>query len=181
LSSKVNNRATIKNQLAEEYIMKRIWAPWRMQYILQSNKGKGCILCDKPAQTEDEANYILYRGTANFIMLNAYPYAPGHLMVAPYRHIGNVTDANRKEGKEHFELIQLCIRLLTRQINAASFNVGMNIGRVAGAGVEGHIHTHVVPRWDGDNNFMAVIADSRVLSDGLKTTYSKLKEGLFHV
>ena len=158
--------------------MKRIWAPWRMQYILQSDKGKGCILCDKPAETDDKANYILYRGKLNFIMLNAYPYAPGHLMIAPYRHLANVTDANSYELKEHAELIQLCIRLLTTGINAASFNIGMNVGRVAGAGVEGHIHTHVVPRWNGDNNFMAVVADTRVLSEGLDATYHKLKEGL---
>jgi ATP adenylyltransferase len=158
--------------------MKRIWAPWRMQYILQSDKGDGCILCDKPGEHKDRANYILYRGKANFIMLNAYPYVPGHLMVAPYRHIANVTDANAREAKEHVELIQLCVKLLTRQVNSASFNIGMNIGRVAGAGVEGHIHTHVVPRWNGDNNFMAVVADTRVLSDGLDATYKKLKDGL---
>jgi ATP adenylyltransferase len=161
--------------------MKRIWAPWRMQYILQSDKGKGCLLCDKPAGKDDEANYILYRGKANFIMLNAYPYAPGHLMIAPYRHIANVIDANVKESKEHTELIQMCVRLLMRQVNAVSFNIGMNIGRVAGAGVEGHIHTHVVPRWNGDNNFMAVVADTRVLSEGLDATYRKLKDGLSHV
>jgi ATP adenylyltransferase len=121
------------------------------------------------------------RGKSNFIILNAYPYAPGHLMIAPYRHIGNVIDVNGKEAQEHFEFIQLCVKLLTKQINAASFNIGMNIGRVAGAGVEGHIHTHVVPRWNGDSNFMAVIADTRVLSDGLDATYRKLKEGLDEV
>ncbi len=158
--------------------MKRIWAPWRMQYILQSDKGKGCILCDKPAEKRDRDNYILFRGKSNFIMLNAYPYAPGHLMIAPYRHIANVTDADSKEAREHIELIQLCIKLLSKEVNAANFNIGMNIGRVAGAGIEGHIHTHIVPRWNGDNNFMAVVADTRVLSEGLDATYKKLKAGL---
>jgi ATP adenylyltransferase len=158
--------------------MKRIWAPWRMQYILHTDKGKGCILCDLPDQGRDEANYILHRGKYNFIILNAFPYTPGHLMIAPYRHIANVTEASIKESKEHIELIQVCVKLLSSEINAASFNIGMNIGRVAGAGVEGHIHTHVVPRWGGDNNFMAVVADTRVLSEGLKETYSKLKKGL---
>lgn len=158
--------------------MKRMWAPWRMQYILQPNKGNGCILCDKPDEQKDEVNYILCRGKFNFVMLNAYPYAPGHLMVAPYRHIANVIDANAKEAKEHVELIQLCVKLLMEQVNAVSFNIGMNVGRVAGAGVDGHVHTHVVPRWNGDNNFMAVVADTRVLSEGLRTTYKKLKEGL---
>jgi ATP adenylyltransferase len=149
-----------------------------MQYILQADKGKGCILCDKPKEKRDKENYILYRGKSNFIMLNAYPYAPGHLMIAPYRHIGNVTDAHGKEAREHVELIQLCIKLLSKEVNAASFNIGMNIGRVAGAGVEGHIHTHIVPRWSGDNNFMAVVAGVRVLSEGLEATYTKLKAGL---
>jgi ATP adenylyltransferase len=158
--------------------MKRLWSPWRMQYILQADKGKGCILCDKPAEKRDKENYILFRGKSNFIILNAYPYAPGHLMIAPYRHIGNVTDANAKEAKEHVELIQLCIAALTKAVNAESFNIGMNIGRVAGAGVVGHIHTHIVPRWNGDNNFMAVIGNARVLSDGLDETYKKLKAAL---
>lgn len=158
--------------------MKRIWSPWRMQYILQADKGKGCILCDKAAEKKDKENYILFRGKSNFIILNAYPYAPGHLMIAPYRHIGNVTDANAKEAKEHVELVQLCIAALSKEVNAESFNIGMNIGRVAGAGVVGHIHTHIVPRWNGDNNFMAVIGNARVLSDGLDATYKKLKAGL---
>jgi ATP adenylyltransferase len=158
--------------------MKRIWAPWRMQYILHAEKSKGCILCDLPDQRKDGANFILHRGKYNFIILNAFPYTPGHLMIAPYRHIANVTDATGREAKEHIEFIQLCVSLLTTEINAASFNIGMNIGRVAGAGVEGHIHTHVVPRWGGDNNFMAVVADTRILSEGLKETYSKLREGL---
>jgi ATP adenylyltransferase len=149
-----------------------------MQYILHANTGKGCILCDKPDEAKDEANYILYRGKYNFIILNAFPYTPGHLMIAPYRHIANVTEASGREAKEHTEFIQLCVRLLSSETNAASFNIGMNIGRVAGAGVEGHIHTHVVPRWSGDNNFMAVIADTKVLSEGLKETFSKLKTGL---
>ena len=158
--------------------MKRIWAPWRMQYILQADKNRGCILCDKPQEDKDQSNYILHRGRSNFVILNAYPYAPGHLMIAPYRHIGNITDASARECKEHMELIQLCIRLLSVEVNANSFNTGMNIGRTAGAGIDGHIHSHIVPRWNGDNNFMAVIADTRVLSDGLDATYDKLKKGL---
>jgi len=158
--------------------MRKIWAPWRMQYILKSGKGKGCILCDKPVERTDKANYILYRGKYNFIILNAYPYTPGHLMVAPYRHIGNVTDANAKEAAEHISFMQLCVRLLTAEIKPNGFNLGMNLGKVAGAGLEGHIHTHVVPRWDGDHNFMTVVADTRVIAEGLETTYKKLKAGL---
>jgi ATP adenylyltransferase len=158
--------------------MKRIWAPWRMQYILQSHKKGDCILCDKPAEKNDRDNYILFRGRHNFIILNAYPYTPGHLMVAPYRHVGNITEVDAKESKELFGLIQLCVKLLTQTMKPDGFNIGMNLGKVAGAGLEGHIHMHIVPRWNGDNNFMSVVADTRVLSEGLATTYDKLIEGL---
>jgi len=158
--------------------MKRIWAPWRMQYILMEHKSGECILCDKPAEKNDRENYILYRGSHNFIILNAYPYTSGHLMVAPYRHIGNITEADAKESKELFELIQLCVKLLTQTMKPDGFNIGMNIGKVAGAGLEGHIHMHIVPRWNGDNNYMSVVADTRVLSEGLVATYKKLMEGL---
>ena len=158
--------------------MKRIWAPWRMQYILSNNKSGGCILCDKPSEKNDEKNYVLYRGRHNFIILNAYPYTPGHLMAAPYRHIANITEADTKETKELFELIQLCVKLLTQTVRPDGFNIGMNLGKVAGAGLEGHIHMHIVPRWNGDHNYMSVVADTRVLSEGLATTYSKLSKGL---
>ncbi len=158
--------------------MKRLWAPWRVEYILNADKAKGCILCDKPREKHDAANYILFRGKLNFIILNAYPYSPGHLMIAPYRHIGNLIDLKSSEAREHVELVQLGIKLLSAVIKPAGFNIGMNIGRVAGAGIESHIHTHVVPRWSGDNNFMSVIADTRVLSEGLSAMYAKLKRGL---
>ncbi len=161
--------------------MQRIWAPWRMQYILQDHKNEGCILCDKPAGKDDTKNYILHRGKHNFVILNAYPYTPGHLMIAPYRHVGNVTEADAKELKELFELIQLCVKLLTQTIKPDGFNIGMNLGKVAGAGLEGHIHMHIVPRWNGDHNYMSVVADTRVLSEGLAETYRKLKEGLSRI
>jgi ATP adenylyltransferase len=149
-----------------------------MQYILGDHKAEGCILCDKPAEKKDRKNYILHRGKYSFIMLNAYPYISGHLMVAPYRHIANITDANSREAKELFELIQLCVKLLTQTMRPDGFNIGMNIGKVAGAGLDRHIHVHVVPRWNGDHNYMSVVADTRVLSEGLEATYMKLKEGL---
>ena len=158
--------------------MKKIWAPWRIQYILQADKEKGCILCDKPNEKDDRLNYILRRGNYNFIILNAYPYTPGHLMVAPYRHINNLTDINDEESKEHTNLIKLCIRLLKAEMRPDGFNIGMNLGKVAGAGIEGHIHTHIVPRWNGDHNFMSVIADTRVLSQALIETYDKLEARL---
>jgi ATP adenylyltransferase len=158
--------------------MRRIWAPWRMQYILNATKAEGCILCDKPAEKKDKANYILFRGKLNFIMLNAFPYTPGHVMVAPYRHIGNIMELDDKESREHVQLVQLAVKLLTEETKPAGFNIGMNLGKVAGAGLEGHIHTHVVPRWNGDHNFMTVVADIRVLGEGLNVTYDKLKSRL---
>lgn len=160
--------------------MKKIWSPWRMQYILRSVDDKDCIFCDKPVEDSksDADNFILYRGKYNFIILNAYPYTPGHLMVAPFRHIGDLNSATEIESGEHVALIKLCVKLLTAEIKPAGFNIGMNLGKVAGAGVEGHIHTHVVPRWSGDHNFMSIVADTRVLSEGLAATYEKLKKGL---
>jgi ATP adenylyltransferase len=152
-----------------------------MQYILGVHKGDGCILCDKPAEKNDEENYILYRTRHGFIILNAYPYISGHLMVAPYRHIGNITDTNSREAKELFALTQLCVKLLTLTMKPDGYNIGMNIGKVAGAGLEGHIHMHIVPRWDGGNNYMSVVADTRVLSEGLAATYGKLREGLSRI
>jgi len=158
--------------------MRRIWAPWRMQYILNAGKTEGCILCDKPKEKKDKANYILYRGRHNFILLNAFPYTPGHLMVAPYRHIASIVALQAGESAEHMKLVQLCINLLTKEAKPDGFNIGMNLGRVAGAGLEGHIHTHVVPRWNGDSNYMTVVADVRVLREGLDVTYQKLKKCL---
>ena len=158
--------------------MRRIWAPWRMQYIQNADKSKSCILCDKPAEKKDKANYILYRGKYNFIILNAFPYTQGHLMVAPYRHIGNINDLTAKEAAEHVKLLQLGVKLLGEEAHPDGFNLGMNLGRVAGAGLDTHIHTHIVPRWNGDHNFMTVVADVRILNEGLDITYQKLKKCL---
>lgn len=157
--------------------MDQIWAPWRMQFILQGEH-TGCFLCQKPKENDDRGNFLLYRGKENYILLNAYPYNPGHLMVTPYRHIGLMEDTTESELKEHFELVKLAIKLLTNVLKPAGFNVGMNLGKVAGAGVADHIHTHIVPRWQGDTNFMPVVAETKVLSEGLDDTYTKLLEGI---
>ena len=158
--------------------MDQIWAPWRMEFIMKADKQEGCFLCQKSGESNDEANYILYRGKHNFILLNAYPYNPGHLMVAPYRHIGNLLDTGEDELKEHNELVKICVRLLTGIIKPTAFNIGMNLGKIAGAGVADHIHTHVVPRWQGDTNFMPVVGDTKVLSESLEATYKKLHAGI---
>lgn len=154
--------------------MKFIWAPWRVQYI-RAEKHEGCIFCDKPKETNDEANRILFRGKFNFVMMNNYPYNPGHVMVIPYRHIANVEELTSDEKLEHLEIISRCVEVLKKAYYPAGFNTGMNLGRVAGAGIDDHIHTHVVPRWQGDTNFMPVVADIRVIPEAVDATYKRLK------
>lgn len=157
--------------------MEQIWAPWRIEYV-ERPKESGCILCQKPKEDNDEANFILYRGQGNFIILNAFPYTPGHLMVAPYRHIANLQELTDDEGKEHLDIVKKAVKLLTEALKPAGFNIGLNIGKIAGAGIEYHIHTHIVPRWQGDVNFMPVLSNTRVISEALAATYEKLKARL---
>ena len=157
--------------------MEQLWAPWRIEYIEKTREG-GCVLCQKPREDDDEANFILFRGQSNFVILNAFPYNPGHLMVAPYRHTANLQDLTDEEAKEHCNLVKKGLELLKETLKPAGFNVGLNIGKVAGAGIEGHLHTHIVPRWQGDANFMPVLSDTRVISEALIATYRKLKAEL---
>jgi ATP adenylyltransferase len=157
--------------------MEYLWAPWRIEYIQRTSES-GCVLCQKPRQKEDEANFILYRGQHNFIILNAFPYNPGHLMVAPYRHTGDLQDLTDAEAKEHFDIVKKSLELLKEVMEPAGFNIGLNLGRAAGAGIAEHIHTHIVPRWQGDTNFMPVLSDTKVVSEALISTYRKLKAKL---
>jgi ATP adenylyltransferase len=157
--------------------MENLWAPWRAEYILNTKKG-GCFLCQKPKEDRDEENFILYRGKTNFIILNSYPYNPGHLLIAPYRHVDNLQKLTDEESKEHFALLKLSIKLLTKVTRPQGFNIGMNLGKVSGAGLDDHLHTHVVPRWLGDTNFMTVTSNTKVVSQGLADTYRNLKKGL---
>jgi ATP adenylyltransferase len=154
--------------------MEQIWAPWRIEYI-QMEKPEGCILCDKPSQNNDVQNYILHRGDKNFVIMNSYPYNPGHLMIAPYRHIASLEELTKEELHEHFDIVTRSIKLLRQVFNPGGFNIGMNIGQVAGAGIYRHVHTHIVPRWQGDTNFMPVISDVRVVPEALAETYNRLK------
>ena len=160
--------------------MEQIWAPWRMEFILKCEEG-GCFMCRMLKEDNDESNLILYRGKSNFILLNAFPYNPGHLMVATHRHVGYLEHLTKEEANEHFELVRLSVKLLTEVIQPAGFNVGMNLGKVAGAGVADHIHSHIVPRWQGDTNFMPVVSDTKVLPEALTITYNKLKDGIRNV
>ena len=154
--------------------MEHIWAPWRIEYILME-KPEECIFCEKPGEDNDALNYILYRGDKNFIILNRYPYNPGHLLVAPYRHVANMEELTEEERNEHFEMVSRCITVLRQVFCPGGFNIGVNIGKVAGAGIEDHFHTHIVPRWQGDTNFVTVMFDMRVMPEALAETYQKLK------
>jgi ATP adenylyltransferase len=159
----------------EESTMERLWAPWRIDYIRQE-KPCGCIFCDKPKQNKDADNLILYRGKMNFVIMNLFPYNPGHLMVVPYRHLDRLEDLPADERNEHYEIVSRSLAIMRKVSGTENFNIGMNLGRVAGAGIDDHIHTHIVPRWNGDNNFMPVIADTRVISESMADIYQRLKE-----
>ena len=154
--------------------MKPIWAPWRMEYI-EMEKPAGCVLCERPKQNNDPASYILYRGGKNFVIMNIYPYNPGHLMIAPYRHVANLEDLTTEELHEHIEIVSRSIKVLRKAFNPGGFNVGINMGKAAGAGITDHVHTHIVPRWQGDTSFMPVFADVSVIPQALAETYEKLR------
>jgi len=158
----------------KEKEVERIWAPWRIEYI-EMEKPEGCIFCDKPKEKSDKLNYLLYRGQKNFVMLNAYPYNPGHLLIAPYRHISSLEELTDEELDEHFRLVRRSLKLLREVFNPGGFNLGVNMGKVAGGGISEHVHTHLVPRWGGDTSFMAALADTKIIPEALSKTYKKLK------
>ncbi len=155
--------------------MKKLWAPWRIEYILHvDSEEEGCIFCNKPREKKDEENLILYRGKNCFIIMNLFPYNTGHIMIAPYSHKATLEELTEEEILEMFMLAQKSLAILRETMEPDGFNLGINIGRVAGAGYEGHVHLHIVPRWNGDTNFMPVIADVKVIPEGLKSTYKRL-------
>jgi ATP adenylyltransferase len=155
--------------------MDRLWSPWRYRYVSTAEGIRGCIFCDKPAAGDDEASLIVYRGEYNFVLLNLFPYTSGHLMVAPYAHVPTLEAADEATVTELMLLTRRAQRHLREAYNAPGFNVGMNIGAVAGAGVAGHIHMHVLPRWAGDANFMTTVAETRVVPEDLAETWRKLR------
>ena len=159
--------------------MKRMWTPWRMAYLKAPKESKrGCIFCDKIRQNraKDRENLVVWRGKRAFAVLNLYPYTNGHLMVAPYQHTGELESLDGATLKEMMLLVAQSIRALRTMMNPQGFNVGANLGRVAGAGVEDHVHIHIVPRWGGDTNFMPVLADVRMIPELLPQTYDGLLE-----
>ncbi|MBI1870428.1 MAG: HIT domain-containing protein [Chlamydiae bacterium] len=153
--------------------MKHLWAPWRLRYIKHIPE-KGCIFCKKPKERKDKKNLILARGKFSFAVLNLFPYSSGHFMVTPYRHLGDVSLLAPEEIQEMFQYINQFKKILIKKMKPHGFNIGMNLGRVGGAGIVNHVHIHVVPRWSGDTNFMPVLTDTKVLPQSLSDTYDML-------
>nr|MBN2278250.1 HIT domain-containing protein [candidate division Zixibacteria bacterium] len=155
---------------------KHIWAPWRAEYIL-GKKEKGCIFCNRLKKRTDEKNLIVYRGPKVFVILNRFPYNSGHSMVVPNRHVDSLSALTHEELCEFIDTIRVTVEVTREAFNPDSFNIGMNMGHGAGAGIPEHIHMHVVPRWSEDTNFMPVICDTEVVSFPLDMIYKKLKKG----
>ena len=156
--------------------MEQLWAPWRMQYIRKADDTQGCIFCVFPAEGNDDERLILERGARAFIILNAFPYSNGHLMVTPFRHTSDLNELEDQEMLEMMTMTRRAVNLLKKAFRPDGFNIGINMGRVAGAGLADHVHIHVVPRWSGDTNFMPVLGDVRVIPESLNAVYRRLKE-----
>ena len=157
--------------------MERLWAPWRLEYVGGADEQQGCLFC-RAAEGDDEAGFVLHRGRHAFALLNKYPYASGHLMAALNRHGASLVDATAAELQETMELTQRALRALQATYRPHGFNMGVNEGRIAGAGMPDHLHVHIVPRWDGDTNFMAAIGETKVIPETLGTTFQRLSAAL---
>ncbi len=154
--------------------MDRLWSPWRYHYVSTVSPGDECIFCAKTRENRDEDNLILFRGRLNYVLLNLFPYTTGHLMITPYRHVAQLEELAAEEAAELMELARLSVRHLKSAYRPQGFNLGMNLGECAGAGIAGHLHMHVLPRWTGDANFMTTIAETRVMPEDLRETWRKL-------
>jgi ATP adenylyltransferase len=155
--------------------MENLWAPWRMAFIEPKTPPKpGCIFCTQPAENHDEKHYILYRGEYCFMMLNLYPYNNGHLMIAPFEHVSSIEYLEAPTLLEMMNQAKLALQALRMTMRPDGFNMGINQGKVAGAGFADHVHYHIVPRWNGDTNFMPVVADIKVIPEHLDIIYDKL-------
>lgn len=153
--------------------MKRIWAPWRMEYI-EDSESKECIFCEKPEMRDNRKSYILYKGELSFVILNIFPYAYSHIMIAPYRHVSSFSKLKKDELLELVLIVQKSIEMMKKSLNPEGFNIGINEGKIAGAGIDEHMHVHIVPRWAGDTNFMPMLGEIKVFPEHLNTTYKKL-------
>jgi ATP adenylyltransferase len=158
--------------------MDNIWAPWRLKYILTDGKAESCFICNAIGGDDDKANLLVWRGERCVCMLNKYPYNNGHLLVAPAAHKAELAELDDAELLESQHAIRLMLDVLGRTLGPQGYNVGLNLGLVAGAGLPGHLHWHIVPRWDGDTNFMPVLADVKVIVQSLDDLFDRLQEAL---
>jgi ATP adenylyltransferase len=155
--------------------MDHLWSPWRYRYVQKEKTHEGCVFCNA-ARGRDEEFFIVHRASKNFVILNLYPYSTGHLMVVPYEHVGKLAEASRETLEEMMLLVQQSQRHLQEIYLPPGFNLGMNLGESAGAGIAEHIHMHVLPRWPGDTSFMTTVAETRVLPEDLAVTWRKLRD-----
>jgi ATP adenylyltransferase len=155
--------------------MEHIWSPWRYRYIATASRETTCVFC-RILQGEDEKNFVVHRAKHNFVVLNLFPYTSGHLMIVPYEHVASLAQVSSEVTAEMMELAKQSQVAIEAEYNPDGFNIGMNLGRSAGAGVADHLHLHVVPRWAGDANFVSIIGETRVLPEELATTFEKLKK-----
>ena len=151
-----------------------LWAPWRAGFVL-SKKEKGCVFCRRYKEKDSAANLIVYRGKSVFVILNKFPYNAGHALIVPNRHIGQLEQLRPAESAEFFEITRLACKVIKRALKPHSLNLGMNLGKASGAGVPGHLHMHIVPRWIGDTNFMPVIGKTKLVSVSLEAVYEKIR------
>jgi ATP adenylyltransferase len=161
--------------------MDNLWAPWRIDYILGKERETGCIFCTKPASSEDEENLIAHRAQGAYTIMNKFPYNNGHVLVVPYRHVSDICDLTPEENSLLTQEVTRSIQALREVMRPDGFNVGLNLGVVAGAGIAEHLHYHVVPRWNGDTNVMPVLADVRVIPQHLRETRQNLSEAFFRL
>jgi ATP adenylyltransferase len=157
--------------------MEHLWTPWRSTYVSRKESAAECVFCAAAASRDDEVNYVVYRATHNFVILNRFPYSSGHLMVAPNVHVSRLSDLTEEASTEMMQLARKSESVLEEVYRPHGINLGMNLGEAAGAGIAAHIHLHVLPRWIGDANFMTVVAHARVIPEALDDTYRKLCDG----
>ena len=161
--------------------MKQLWAPWRMTYIDQASKQAGCIFCEKIQEHDAREALVLAHTGHSVVMLNKYPYNNGHLLLAPRRHEKDLSNLSGEEYGDLHEALRSAVDIVRKSYNPSGINLGMNLGKCAGAGIEHHLHWHVVPRWEGDNNFMPVIGETRVMPQHLLESYDRLKPYFQHL
>jgi len=155
--------------------LEHIWTPWRMKYIQEHNNDEGCVFCLAAESEDGMDNLVFYRGEHAFMILNRYPYTSGHLMCVPYAHVERLHDLTRETRTEMMDLVTKAVQVLQSVYHPEGFNIGLNLGEMAGAGIEQHLHIHIVPRWGGDTNFMSTIGEARILPESLDKTYRRVK------